>query len=275
MATRWHEDDITGRALRLMAHEGWEVLNLPALAKDNDPLGRLPGEALWPARYDVPALGLRRQSVGEYEWAAKYDGEPRPSEGGIFKPAWFKPFVQVLPPIRFAVRYWDLAMSSRTAADYTVGIRLAECADGFLYITGIVREQVELADLPALLRDTMMGDGAGIRQGFENKGYMVRAIQDLVKDRQMRQYRIKGYEADTDKLTRALPLASQSSLSRVRVYVGQGGVSLAQAEALLDEMASFPFGTHDDQVDALAGALLMSSEGLPGKRSAEVLTNVY
>ena len=159
----------------------------------------------------------------------------------------------------------------------TVGIvvRLAECADGLLYITGITREQVELADLPALLRDTMLGDGVGIRQGFENKGYMVRAIQDLVKDRQIRQYRIKGYEADTDKLTRALPLASQSSLSRVRVYVGAGGVSLAQAEALLDEMASFPYGTHDDQVDALAGALLMSSEGLPGKRSAEVLTNVY
>jgi hypothetical protein len=48
--TMWHEDDLAGRQLR--EHKGeWDVLCLPAIAEDNDPLGRACGEALWPERY--------------------------------------------------------------------------------------------------------------------------------------------------------------------------------------------------------------------------------
>src|SRR5262252_2865507 len=42
--TRWHEDDLAGRALN---HQHWEVISLPAEAKANDQLGRAPGEFLW------------------------------------------------------------------------------------------------------------------------------------------------------------------------------------------------------------------------------------
>jgi hypothetical protein len=42
--TRWHEDDLAGRALN---HEHWRIISLPALAEPGDPLGRSVGEPLW------------------------------------------------------------------------------------------------------------------------------------------------------------------------------------------------------------------------------------
>jgi hypothetical protein len=44
--TRWHEDDIAGRLL--LTETGWDCLRLPALAEAHDPMGRVPGEVLWP-----------------------------------------------------------------------------------------------------------------------------------------------------------------------------------------------------------------------------------
>ncbi len=48
MHTRWHEDDMAGWLLREHPQEEWEVINLPALALENDQLGRVSGEALCP-----------------------------------------------------------------------------------------------------------------------------------------------------------------------------------------------------------------------------------
>jgi hypothetical protein len=46
--TRWHEDDLAGR---LLARGGWQVISIPAIAKENDPLNRRPGEWLWEGKY--------------------------------------------------------------------------------------------------------------------------------------------------------------------------------------------------------------------------------
>lgn len=53
--TRWHEDDLAGRLLEDMKAGGdqWEVISLPALAEENDPLGRAPGVSLWPEWEDL------------------------------------------------------------------------------------------------------------------------------------------------------------------------------------------------------------------------------
>ena len=53
--TRWHEDDLGGRLLAEMAAGGrkWEVLRLPMEAELDDPLGRAPGELLWPEWFTI------------------------------------------------------------------------------------------------------------------------------------------------------------------------------------------------------------------------------
>ena len=72
---RWAEDDLTGRLLA--RHEDhWRHISLPALAEDNDPLGRAPGEALCPERYPREALLKIRKAVGAAVWQALYQQEP-------------------------------------------------------------------------------------------------------------------------------------------------------------------------------------------------------
>ncbi|MER7707229.1 terminase family protein [Kitasatospora sp. NPDC097605] len=86
--TRWHEDDLCGRLLE-QNPDGWERINLPAVAfAENDALGRPPGAALWPSRYDEAALAEIRAEVGERIWWALYQQQPRPMEGGVWKWSW-------------------------------------------------------------------------------------------------------------------------------------------------------------------------------------------
>ena len=56
--TRWHDDDLAGRLLAEAEKGGerWETLILPAVAEEDDPIGRKPGEWLWS---DDPKLQLR------------------------------------------------------------------------------------------------------------------------------------------------------------------------------------------------------------------------
>lgn len=265
MATRWHEDDLTGRLLRDQ-REGWTALVLPALAGPDDALGRAEGAALWPERYDQAALDEVRGTLGPYGWSALYQQRPQPAEGGIFRRAWFQPWVRVVPEAVRSVRYWDLAMSSRESADYTVGVRMEQHADGTVTISDVARGQVELHDLARFVVDVMLSDGPGVDQGFENAGYMTRAMQDVVKDRRVLRYRIKPYTADRDKLTRALPLAGRASMGIVRV------ADRGWTRAFVDELASFPNAAHDDQVDAAAGAWMMLADG---GRSVKVEVSRY
>ncbi|HMJ07621.1 MAG TPA: terminase family protein, partial [Pyrinomonadaceae bacterium] len=102
--TRWHEDDLAGRIIKSVENGGepWNVLSLSALAETppqvradewTDELGRRDGDALCPERFDRDALLRIRQQLGSYSFAALYQQQPVPAEGGLFKRAWFKRFV--------------------------------------------------------------------------------------------------------------------------------------------------------------------------------------
>ncbi|GAA3154006.1 terminase large subunit domain-containing protein [Streptomyces rectiviolaceus] len=86
--TRWDDDDLSGRLLR-EEPEDWIVIDLPALAlSDDDPLGRAPGEALWPERFTAEDYARIRKSVGERVWWSLYQQKPRPLSGGVWNQAW-------------------------------------------------------------------------------------------------------------------------------------------------------------------------------------------
>jgi len=262
MHTRWHEDDPVGRTLKREGAD-WVELKLPALAEEDDVMGRAIGEALWAERYDRPTLLKTEQKLGPYSFSAEYQQSPSPAEGGILKKKWFKIIPAVLDSdIVQVVRYWDLAMSEKKSADYTAGLKLAELANGEAVILDVARGKVELADLPKFLKATMLKDGKSVRQGFENKGYMTRAIQQVVKDAELRQYSIKGYDVEGDKLTRLLPAAARASLEMIHLLEGYWN------DDFLDEATSFPNGAHDDQIDGLSGAWNMLGDK-PKKRTGK------
>lgn len=84
--TRWHEDDLGGRLLANQANGGdkWEVLNLPALAQANDPMGRAVNEPLWPEWESAEKLERKRGAVGERVWSALFQQDPRPPADEAF-----------------------------------------------------------------------------------------------------------------------------------------------------------------------------------------------
>lgn len=247
--TRWHEDDLQGRAQKYMPGE-WYVLRLPAYAEENDPLERAIGEPLWEARYPLSRLRDIERTMGSYSWSALYQQRPVPAEGGIFKRAWFHR-VSGTPEIVHTVRYWDLAMSSRETADYTVGVKIGQALDGHYYILDVTRFQLEWGDVVPKIAEIAIADGASVLIGVEEAGFMSRAIQELNQDHRLHGYAVFGYPVDKDKVTRALPFAARLSAGTVHV------VDNYWTDDYLDEMCSFPNGAHDDQVDASSGAWAM------------------
>lgn len=98
--TRWHEDDPAGRILPegwngesglIEARDGeiWDVLCIPAEAQPEDPIGRKPGEWLWPEWFSPKHWMQEKISQGPRNWSALYQQRPTPDEGLFFKREWF------------------------------------------------------------------------------------------------------------------------------------------------------------------------------------------
>ena len=90
MQTRWHEDDLIGRLARpdkptfYARRSGkWKIINLPAIAEENDPLKRKPGELLWPERFDTDFMEAQRR-LDSRGFTALYQQRPTPEDGDLF-----------------------------------------------------------------------------------------------------------------------------------------------------------------------------------------------
>ena len=91
--TRFHVDDLIGRLQNHDDRSAWKFIRLPAEAEEDDVLGRLPGQALCPARYDESALKRRRREMTSLGYASLFQQRPTPKEGMHFKRDWFKDYI--------------------------------------------------------------------------------------------------------------------------------------------------------------------------------------
>lgn len=280
ICTRWHEDDLPGWLLaqkQTGEGEDWEVLNLPALAEANDPMGRAPGEALWPERYNVAELNKRRLGVGSYEWEAQFQGHPKPPEGGKIKRTWFKVVDQVpakyrsidgAPPdfqLRW-YRYWDLAATAKTTSDHTASCRLAFGEDGELFIADMIRERWEWPDQKREMKKTMRAERAlGVEHGIEKALHGTAAFQEFLTDKELRNVPLKGIDVFKDKLTRALAWIDRAEAGKVYLIAG------AWVGAFLDECGNFTGHNdkEDDQIDSVSGGVAMADEESPEVEETE------
>jgi hypothetical protein len=90
VANRRHEDDMVGRLLE-KEEDKWEVIRLPFFAEDNDPLGRLPGEILWPEWFTSEMADAIKKLPARTQ-AGLYNQRPAPEEGNYFKSDWLRPY---------------------------------------------------------------------------------------------------------------------------------------------------------------------------------------
>lgn len=256
--TRWHFDDLHGR-LRNYESDQWDSVRLPALAEENDPLGRPIGAALWPSRFSREDL-LKMAKV-DYTFNSLYQQNPMPPSGGLFKREKFRIIQDPPMNIRRYVMYWDLALSEKTSADYTVGCLLGETSNREFIILEIVRLQVDWDELPDHIEKVILRLPEKVVHGIESNFYHGRAVKKLLQRPSLHRHTIRSVLVETDKFTRALPVAGR---------VGEGVVyclNRVWTEDLIRELTVFPKGPHDDQVDAVAGAYLMlDDKGLQAER---------
>lgn len=255
--TRWHTDDLAGRLLAQDA-DAWEVVNLPALAEDDDPLGRAPGEALCPERFDEAALEGIRDEIGTWSFAALYQQHPLPDEGAMARREWFRVGRPPDNPNVRRVRAWDLAATAQSVTasdpDYAAGTLMARYG-GTWYIEDVVRERRGPGEIQELIASVARQDGHGVPIVIEREPGSAGKILLASLGKRLAGWRVYGPVVSGQKLTRALPFLAQAEL---------GNVVLADANwrhAWLDEVCSFPVGGHDDQVDSasLAFAQLAQS----------------
>jgi predicted phage terminase large subunit-like protein len=264
--TRWHTDDLSGR---LLQHEPgrWRVINLPALAEPDDPLGRSEGEPLWPDRYDRAALDEIRQSAGSFWWSALYQQRPVPREGGMFRRHWFDT-VDVAPAAGKRVRYWDLAATEagRGDPDWTVGARLSHVGGEF-YVEDVVRLRGSPAEVERTIVQTARADGPGVRQIIEQEPGASGKSMVAYYVRQLAGFPVAGWRPSGPKEVRADPFASQAEAGNVKLVAADWN------SPFLDELELFPLGDHDDQVDAAASAFANLLEPRSRKTSPVVYSN--
>jgi predicted phage terminase large subunit-like protein len=264
--TRWHEDDLAGRVLAdaRAGGEPWEVVELPALAEADDPLGRKPGEALWPERYSVESLARIERTLGPSWFAALYQQRPAPAAGNRFKRRWFRYWspedgghlyrlhglTEQVIPARACRRFGtlDLAVSTRTSADYTVLAAWAVTPQADLVLLDLVRERFEEPDLvrqaAAFARRHLLDYVV-----IEANGMQLGIVQTL--RRPPYNLTVKAIHSDHDKLSRAITAIIRCDSGQL--FFPERAAWLADFEA---ELLNFPVAAHDDQVDALSLAAL-------------------
>lgn len=267
MATRWHVDDLTAREVAA----GWRYINLPAVCDtDDDPLGRMIGDPLAPGRFTGEALAAMRQEMGEYIWAAQYQGRPQPVGAAVFADP---TFYERLPDNGYQVGYGlDLSYTAKTHADYSVLItgRAVPCTvmvDGKprrrirLYIEDVVRRQCEapafavvVKERLSLRRGRIMWYASGTEKGTA-QFFRVEGIPLIVRN------------ASQDKYLRAQP--TSAAWNRGDILVPRDAPWLVE---FLREVAEFTGvnDAHDDQVDALAALFDLLAAGSSGGGGAAI-----
>lgn len=255
VATRWHDDDLAGRLLKTSPQD-WELLRLPAIAEQDDVLGRSVGEALWPQRYSAERLEQIRESIGEYYWNALYQQTPVDVEGALFKQSWMdNKTVQTVPPREAIYRaaYCDLAASESATSDYTAIAIMSRDDNGLLYVESVKRIRASWGVTRQTIINELLRFNPDI-VGIEAAGVQRALADDLLREPALSRLRIKADVPIGDKVSRAMPLAAR--IQAGVVYFVEGDY----ITDLIAEMLMFPRGQHDDQVDALAGAYKMLSE---------------
>ena len=255
LMTRWHSDDLIGRLLRkpedvpAELQRDWENFVFRALAEDDDPLGREEGAELWPKRFSRKELWAIRATVGPQRWSAMYQQRPAPKEGFLFRTEWWQFWDDCAEEAGgLRVRAWDLAASVHRG-DWTVGLQMyRDFANDAWVVTDVIREQLLPGDVVDLIRDTAIRDGFATQIDIpQDPGQAGKAQTDHLR-RMLPGYTVNTERETGNKETRASGLSSEAQRGRIAV------LRRDWTQAFVAELADFPVGRWDDQVDAASRA---------------------
>jgi predicted phage terminase large subunit-like protein len=254
--TRWGKRDLVGQVLKAEAQrggEGWEVIEFPAILPSNKPL--------WPEFWPIEELNALKAELPNQKWQAQYQQTPTSDSSAIVKREWWKIWEDEDPPYcDYTLMAWDTAFEKSNRADYSActlwGVFEKEDENGImqsnLILLNAIRDRLEF---PALKKrvieewkewnpDSMIiekkASGAPLIYELRSMGIPVQEFTP-----------VRG----NDKITRLNAVSDMFASGRV------WAPNAHWAEEVIDEVASFPSGEHDDYVDTVSLALMRFRKG--------------
>lgn len=252
--TRWAQRDLTGQVLKSAAQrsgEEWEVIEFPAILPSGNPL--------WPQFWSKEELEALREELPNSKWQAQYQQNPVGNESAIVKRDWWKWWEKDLPPsCEYILQTWDTAFEKTQRADYSAGTTWGiwyneeDNNTPNIILLNTYKKRVEF---PELKRDVLRE-----YNDYEPDGVLIEKKASgapLIYDLRAMGIPVQEYTPSKgqDKIAR---------LNSVSDIIASGKVWVPQtrwAEELVDEIAAFPSGEHDDLVDATTLALMRFRQG--------------
>lgn len=257
--TRWHEDDPIGRLTdpknpnydpeiaQLFQH-----LHIRALAGENDPLGRKPGEALWPARFNKEWLE-RQKRLNPQAFSALYQGEPTPEDGTYFQSKWIHTYSRKELPRLENLKFY-------AASDHAVGTDIGKKHDKTVLLMAGVDERGHIWLVDCFWGSANSKKVVEIMLNMMEKwnpvywwaedGHITKAIGPWLMKRRIE----RGVPGIIDTVTPTKNKVQRSQsiqalMADGRVHFPRWAPWFTEAK---DQLIKFPNGAHDDFVDALA-----------------------
>ena len=241
--TRWHDEDLIGTLLRANP-DLWTVVRFPAIAEEEDVLGRKPGDVLWPERWGRAEYAEREAELEPHQWSAMYQQNPVLLSGNRIQREWWQYYDEV-PPIRGIVVAWDTASSTKHGSAYSCAAVWASTDTGY-YLLEVRRGRVKFPQLRQWA-DDLSRDYPNCMHVIEDAS-TGRPLIDVL--RAETKYNVFEQRVHTDKVAR---------LNTVMNIIAGGRCFLPRSapwlEAFLDEHHRFPATTYKDQVDTTSLAL--------------------
>jgi predicted phage terminase large subunit-like protein len=252
--TRWAQRDLTGQVLKNAALRGetdWEVIEFPAIMPS--------GKPLWPEFWSLEELEALHEELPNAKWQAQYQQNPVGNESAIVKRDWWKIWEREKPPkCEYILQTWDTAFEKHQRADYSAGTTWGvfyneeDNDTPNIILLNTYKKRVEFPDLK---KDVL----AEYRE-WEPDGLLIEKKASgapLIYDLRAMGIPVQEYTPSRgqDKIAR---------LNSVSDIIASGKVWVPQtrwAEELMDEVAAFPSGEHDDLVDATTLALMRFRQG--------------
>ena len=235
---RLHEDDLAGWLGKGGNGEKWEVVSIPVLDEDDEPI--------WPEKHDRETLRAM-EDANPYVFAGQYRQMPAPPAGGNFQPSKIEVIDALPADLGPIIRGWDLAASKDSGA-WTVGAKLARHRPtGRTIICDIERFRGGPHEVRQRILGTATQDGVMVLQSIPQDPGQAGKVQVADLGTMLNGWRVKFSPESGDKVLRSDPFASQVNVGNVLMLRG------AWNSALIEEMRLFPNSTKD-QVDACSRA---------------------
>jgi predicted phage terminase large subunit-like protein len=254
--TRWGKRDLVGQVLKAEMQRGgeeWEVIEFPAILPS--------GKSLWPEFWSIDELEALRNELPNAKWQAQYQQNPTSDTSAIIKREWWNIWdEETPPPCDYTLMSWDTAFEKTNRADYSA----CTLWGVFEYPDDTGTPQSNLILLNAF-RDRMEFPELKKRAIEEWKEWQPDSV--IIEKKASGAPLIYELRAMGIPVQEYTPVRGNDKISRLNAVsdlFASGRVwapGTRWADEVIDEVASFPSGEHDDYVDAVSLALMRFRKG--------------